>query len=69
MKISELIEELKKAQENIGDIEVCTEGYFGTNAVKGVKIVTWGDMGRYVGECYDEPDPTPVIVFFPSNLP
>ena len=69
MKISELIEELKKAQENIGDVEVCTDGYFGTLAIEELKITTWGDKGRYIGECYDEPDPTPVIVFLPANLP
>lgn len=30
MKITELIKELEKAKNSVGDVEVCTDGYFGT---------------------------------------
>ena len=58
MKITELIKELEKAKNSVGDVEVCTDGYFGTLEIEELKITTWGEKGRYMGKCYDEPDPT-----------
>jgi len=69
VKITELIKELEKAKNSVGDVEVCTDGYFGTLEIEEIKITTWGEKGRYMGKCYDEPDPTVLVVFLPANLP
>lgn len=49
MKITELIKELEKAKNSVGDVEVCTDGYFGTLEIEELKITTWGEKGRYMG--------------------
>lgn len=50
MKITELIKELEKAKNSVGDVEVCTDGYFGTLEIEDLKITTWGEKGRYMGK-------------------
>lgn len=69
MKITQLIKNLEKVKDKIGDVDVCTDGYFGTLDVDELKITTWGDKGRYIGDCYDKPDPTKIVVLLPANLP
>jgi hypothetical protein len=69
MKISKLISELDAARELIGDVEVCTTGYYDTLGIDEVQMTTWGEQGRFLdGDC-ECPDQTHIAVLLPGNCP
>jgi len=69
MKISELVKRLEKIKDDIGDVDVCTTGFYATLEVEEIKVTTWGEEGWYLDEGYNNPDPTKLVVFLPGNFP
>ncbi len=69
MKISKLISELEAAKDLIGDVEVCTTGYYDTLVVDEIQMTTWGERGHFLDSEYERPDQTHIVVLFPGNFP
>jgi hypothetical protein len=69
VKITDLIKELEKAKNLIGDVEVCTTGYYATIVVDEVQMSSWGENGRFLDNNGEVPDQTKIAVLLPGNFP